>query len=252
MDTVDVPWFISLEDGELDSFNISDSLKKYRDINPNNLINKAQFLSYRSNLNAFGKDSINSRKFIAQSFKTDSIAICKNLILPINNYLIEDRPDREKSIPPILDYNLDYIIDLIDLCDCRIPKRMDIRSENKRNFYWLKYIILRDQWYRVPERKENWQSQTRLDIENQKLLDRLFPKKKYPKDQFFKEVLQVLLLHSSEPEWTGNWLKTYLEIFKGDSQTLPFLSHFMQRSYVSDDLNIIKIVESYKKSNFEE
>lgn len=250
---VDVPWQISLDDSQVVNYNIPDTLAKYNTIDVDDIINKAQFLSFMANLKAMAKDSVNVKENLREAFRIDSAGVCENLLKPIHKYLLLERPDRSTTMSPILDYEMDYVIELFKKCNSQIPERKEVSEENARLLYWCSYIIIRDQWFRVPQREADWDVQTRIDEENQKIFDQIFTEKNFPKEQNFKEILQVLLLHSNNADWTLKWLKTYLNVYEMDPQTFSFITHFNNRSYVADDSRIREIViaydDSYKNSN---
>lgn len=247
--TVDVPWQISLGDFQSISYSVSDTLEKYNNIDADNVINKAQFLSFMANLKAMAKDSVYIKENLREAFIIDSTAVCENLLKPIHKYLLLEEPARSTTMSPILDYEMDYVIELFKKCNFQIPKRKQVDEENARFFYWLSYIRVRDQWFRVPQREADWDVQTRIDFENQKILDQIFTVENYPNHQYFKEILMVLLLHSDNADWTFKWLKTYLDVYEMDSQTFGFINHFNNRSYVSDDPRIRELVMVYKNSD---
>lgn len=246
---VDIPWLISLGDSEIVNYKVADTLKKYNGIDADNVINKAQFLSFKANLSAMAKDSTSVRKYLYKAFSIDSTGVYENLLAPIHSYLVQDRPDRKTKMSPILDYELDYVIDLFEKCNLQVPEGKKVEKENSRLFYWFCYIRLRDQWYRVPQREADWETQTKIDIENQKLFDQIFIGKNFPEENYFKWFLQVLLLHSDNADWTFKWLNVYLDTFENDQQTLSFISHFNNRSYVSHDPRIQELLKNYEDSD---
>lgn len=246
---IDVPWQIALDDSQAINYNLADTLEKYNNIDVDDVPNKAQFLSFKANLNAMAKDSVQVKESLQEAFKIDAAGVCENLLKPIHKYLLLERPDRNTTMAPVLDYEMDYVIELFKKCNLQIPERKGVEKMNARLFYWACYIRIRDQWYRVPEREADWDVQTRIDIENQKLFDKIFSESNYPNEDYFKWFLQVLLLHSNTADWTHKWLKVYLDEYENDKQTLPFLMHFNRRSYVADDLRIRKIVLDYEGSH---
>jgi hypothetical protein len=245
---IDVPWQISLDDSQAINYSVSDTLEKYNNIDADDVINKAQFLSFMANLKAMAKDSVHVKEYLREAFKIDSAGVCKNLLEPIHKYLLLERPDRNTSMSPILDYEMDYVIELFKKCNFQIPERKQVSEENARFLYWWSYIRVRDQWFRVPQREADWDVQTRIDEENQKIFDQIFTEKKFPKEKYFETGLQVLLLHSNNADWTYKWLKFYLDTNKVDSKTYMFVSHFNNRSFVSDDPRIREIVIAYEDS----
>jgi len=245
---IDVPWQISLDASQAVNYSVSDTLAKYNTIGVDDVINKAQFLTFMSNLKAMAKDSVQIRENLREAFKIDSISVCENLLKPIHKYLLLERPDRNTTMSPILDYEMDYVIELFKKCNFQIPERKEVSEENARLLYWCSYIIIRDQWFRVPQREADWDVQTKIDEENQKIFEQIFTEKNFPKEQNFKEILQVLLLHSNNAEWTFKWLKTYLNLYEMDPQTFSFITHFNNRSYVANDSRIREIVIAYYDS----
>lgn len=243
---VDVPWFLSMSDADLSSYNISDTLQKYDGYPIENVINKAQFLSFKTNLSAMAKDSVHAKKYLHMAVKEDSSAICKNLAEPLSHYLGERGPTRENSIPPILDYELDYLIDLFYSCGDQTIKKRNLSRENERLFYWMRYIRLRDDWYRSPNRKSDWDLQTKIDIENQKLFENLFLVNEYHKENFFKGILMLLVAHSNDVDWTSKWLEFYFDTYKNEPQTPVFIRQFRNRSPILDDPKISGILDNYQ------
>src|SRR5690606_6464196 len=243
---IDVPWLISLNDSEALTYNARDTLKKYNEVDEDIIINKSQFFSFKANLNSMINDSLATYKYLKMAVEIDSLKMCENVMIPIHNYFYQERPDREKSIPSILNYQLDYIIDLLKRCEIEIPESKGIKPKNRRYFYWLKYVMTRDQWYRVPQREENWEAQSKLDLENQIFIDELFVNTQYPQEEYFKQALQVLLLHSDNSKWTYKWLKRYFQIYENGNEHLPFIKHFEWRSSVVNDPKIQNLIMDYK------
>ncbi|MCG2418248.1 hypothetical protein K8089_04370 [Aequorivita sp. F47161] len=242
---IDVPWQISLDDSQAINYSVSDTLEKYNN-DVDDVINKAQFLSFMANLKAMAKDSVHVKEYLREAFKIDSAGVCKNLLKPIHKYLLLERPDRNTSMSPILDYEMDYVIELFKKCNFQIPERKQVSEENARFLYWWSYIRVRDQWFRVPQREADWNVQTRIDEENQKIFDQIFTEKNFPQEKYFETGLQVLLLHANNADWTYKWLKFYLDTKNADSKTYMFVSHFNNRSFVSNDPRIREIVIAYE------
>lgn len=240
---------ISLDDSEAIKNNVEGTLIKYKKIDADRVINKAQFLSFMADLSAMAKDSTHVKEYLQEAIKLDSIGVYNNLLAPIHSYLVKARPDRKTMVSPILDYELDYIIELFERFGLKIPERKGVKEDKAKYFYWACYIRVRDQWYRVPQREANWEIQTKIDIENQMLFDHIFTNTEYPKEDYFKWFLQVLLLHSDTTDWTYKWLNVYLDVYENDKQTLPFLRHFNRRSYVADNLEIREVVLDYEDSH---
>lgn len=245
---LNVPWFVSLNDIENLEYNSQDTLKKYEGFEENDVVNKAQFLSFKAQLYSMVNDSAQSKKYIKEAFLLDSVNLCKNLLVPMHNYLVKDQPHRKIIMPSILNHQLDYIIDLFSECNLDIPEEFGVKNENRRLFYWICYFRIRDQWYRVPQRAEDWEAQTQIDIENQKLFDQVFIKSNYPSESYFQEYLQLFLLHSDNATWTYEWLKVYLDVYKKSNLTLPFIYHFKNRSYVADSSKIQDLIYDYETS----
>ena len=244
--TIDVPWQIALNDSQAVNNMVADTLEKYNNIDADDVVNKAQFLSFMANLKAMAKDSVYVKEYLQEAFNIDSAGVCENLLKPIHKYLLLERPDRKTTMSPILDYEMDYVIELFKKCNFQIPERKEVSDENARFLYWWSYIRVRDQWFRVPQREADWDVQTRIDEENQKLFDQIFTEKNFPEDEYFENSLQVLMLHSDNADWTYKWLKFYLDDKKADSKTYIFVKHFSNRSYVSEDPRISEVVLSYE------
>ncbi|HLW31730.1 MAG TPA: hypothetical protein VKX40_05685 [Aequorivita sp.] len=246
---VDVPWFISLSDADLRTFSISDSIKKYEEIRIENVINKAQFLSYKANLSAMAKDSANTKRYLHLAVKEDSMAICKNVAEPLSLYLGKTGPNREISIPPLLDYELDYLIGLFFSCGSQDVKKRNLSRENARLFYSMRYIRIRDHWYRSPLREMDVDLQARIDKENRKLFQNLFLVKEYHQENYFKGALMLLVAHSDDAAWTEKWLRFYFDNYGNEPQTPDFIRHFRKRSSFVDNPKIEGILSAFENQH---
>ena len=242
---VDVPWFISLSDADLNTYSISDSINKYDELHIENVTNKAQLLSYKANLSAMAKDSVNAKKYLLLAVKEDSTAICQNLVEPLSRYLGDSGPNRENSIPGILDYELDYLINLFYSCGSQVVKKRNLSPENERLFYWMRYIRLRDNWYRNPMRETNLDLQRKIDSENRKLFENLFLVQEYHKENYFKGILMLLLAHSDDVDWTIKWLRFYFDNYGNEPHNSVFIREFKNGSPILNNPEIIEILENY-------
>ncbi|MGB3342916.1 MAG: hypothetical protein WBA61_03310 [Aequorivita sp.] len=246
---VDVPWFISLSDADINSYNITDTLKKYDELVIENIINKAQFLSFKANLSAMAKDSANVKKYLQLAVKEDSMAICKNLAGPLSLYLGKSDPNRETSIPPLLDYELDYLVGLFYSCGSEDVKKRNLSRENAKLFYSMRYIRIRDHWYRSPLREMDEDLQAGIDKENRKFFQNLFLVKEYYQENYFKGVLMLLVAHSDDELWTKKWLTFYFENYGNEPQTPNFIRQFRRRSPLVNNPIIEDILSAYEKQH---
>lgn len=242
--TVPVPWHISLSDAEFQAYHVFDSIKKYEEIPLENVTNKTQFLSFKANLHAMSEDSISAKRYLRQAIKEDSLAVCQNVVEPLSLYLGNTGPNREKSIPPLLHYDLDYLIDLFYTCGSESVKKRKLSQDDEKLYYTMRYIRIRDHWYRSPLREMDVELQSRLDKENRRFFEKLVLKKAYHQKNYFKGVLMLLVAHSDDIAWTKKWLQFYLNNYVDEPQTPDFIRQFKRRSPLVKNPEIMKILNT--------
>lgn len=242
---VDVPWYISLNDDEQKTFNVPDSIKKYEEIGIENVVNRAQFLSFMANLNALAMDSLQAKKYLRQAVAEDSMAVCKYLAEPLSLYLGKSGPNRETAMPSVLNYELDYLIALFYSCQTPDIQKRNLSEEEARLFYTMRYIRIRDHWYRSPLREMDRELQAQIDKENRKLFQKLFQTEAFPQKNYFKGALMLLVAHSDDLAWTKKWLNFYLENYKNEPQTPDFIRQFNRRSPLAENSEIREILGSF-------
>ena len=228
---LDVPWYVKQrikDDGTVD-YQYQDSLSKYKKIDPEKTEEKGQIYSYMSNLyyetKTKGKNEI--LHLVEQSFLTEPNKFCTHLIQPALKYLSPDaRPYKRFNMPYIIDLDLDYFLDKCN--QCGFLDKNESREETKLH---MSYIMLKDQWFRVPMRTANPEVQAQYDAQNRAALDKLNKSKliDYSQDDIRSDIF-VLLLHSTDCDWTKKWLDIYIEKYTWYAKYKDNLNHFLWRS----------------------
>lgn len=245
-----VPWYISerIQTGDIENYNFADSLSKYKVYGDFKLSNRAKYISYITDL----EFKINKKpkteliKQIDFSYNNDKQKFCDNLISPALKYIKPiNRPDRRYSKPYIIDLDMDYFIK--KCIDCNLLSDSTDTNQEIGNLK-LYNIKLKDQWYRNPQRKANPILQAQYDDENREELDKLHDAKLVKLER--KEIrssIYILLLHSTDCNWTRKWLKIYFEHCNNYSRYIDNLKHFLWRSSCKDETTIDMVKSEIEK-----
>lgn len=242
---VNVPWFIKerIKTGQIENYNFADSLKKYQNYTRNEILNKDNFESYIIDLE-FKTGSKSKKKLkeeIDQLIKNNQTEVCEKLISPALKYVTPaNNPSRRYSKPYITDLDFDYFIGKCIQCDY-------IKTGKNSNYeigkLKLSNIMLKDQWFRIPSRTMIASLQEQYDDENQMNLDKLFVANELNlQDKDIRSNIYILLLHSTNCEWTKKWLKIYFEYCNDYPKYKENLQHFLRRSTCEsqDIVNMVK------------
>lgn len=251
---LDIPWYVKerIKKDRLSNYNYRDSLEKYNAYHKKEIENLGNYYSYLSNLN-FIENPSNKKdalQFLNKAFELDSLSFCNNLIAESYQYLKPNgRPYRRYTMPFILDLDLDYFISCLKECQAiNNQPEFDFNEEQELMLH-LHYILLKDQWFRIPSKKANPKRQQQFDRENRKALDELFEQFDFPVDnEDLKENIFTLLLHSTDCEWTGKWLGIYMEKYRGYEKYEKHLKHFLWRSSCSNP-ELEKLIQEELKIN---
>ncbi len=246
---LDVPWFVSeqINDDLISHYNYADSLKKYEEINSTTIENLGNYYSYLANLN-FKTNPSKTKKSIDllnKAFALDTVSFCEELILETHYYVKRNgRPVRNFTMPFIVELDMDYFLTKLEECQPFIQDKELVFDRKKEEFSLrMSYIHLKDQWFRIPSRKENPQKCLKYDTENHKELDRLyktFPLSKENDD--IREEIWTLILHSTDCDWAKKWLKIYCETYRGYKRYEPNLNWFLWRQEACVDQEIKDII----------
>jgi hypothetical protein len=136
-------------------------------------------------------------------------------------------------MPFILDYDLEYFLEKTEECK-KCPTYQINESIDTLNYSHLllsvSYIFLKDQWYRIPQRKFNTDQQVQFDQKNRASLDQLYKNNQLPKnDDEIRTDIWILILHSEVCEWI------YMETYRGYKRYTSNLNHFLLRSSCSNE-----------------
>lgn len=247
---LDVPWYINerIKTGYIENYNFIDSLSKYKGFRDFKLVNKAKYNSYITDLEFKTNSKTKSEllKQIDYSYNEDRELFCDKLIVPALKYVTpSNRPDRRYSKPYVIDLDFDYFIKKCK--DCKLlsdslPLKMQIGKLKLSN------IMLKDQWYRIPNRIMNQELQTQYDIENRHELDKMYYDNLLQlDDKKIRSNIYILLLHSDDCEWTTKWLKIYFEHCSSYEKYTDNLQHFLWRSSCKDEETIKMVKEEIEK-----
>jgi len=242
---LDVPWYISerIKTGDIENYNFMDSLSKYKIYQDFKLSNKAKYNSYITDLEFKTKNKSKSEliKQIDYSYNENKEMFCNKLIAPSLEYVKPiQRPDRRYSKPYVIDLDFDYFIKRC--MDCKLLSD-SIALNMQIGKLKLSNIMLKDQWYRIPNRIMNQELQTQYDNENRKELDKIYTDNFLKlNDKEIRSNIYILLLHSDDCEWTRKWLRIYFKHCSNYEKYIDNLNHFLWRSSCKDE-ETVKMVK---------
>ncbi len=233
---LDIPWHVQEKINKEREFNYNfkDSLNKYESYNENKIKNLGNFYSYMSNLKFANNRTLEEAILLLEkSTKVDMVGFCDNLIYESYDYLKPNgRPSRRYTMPFILDLDIEYFIRKLKECN---QVNGIILSPQEELELRMSYIMLKDQWFRIPDRKANPEMQSQFDEENRNDLNKLFEDFDYTTaTKELRENIYILLLHSTDCLWTKKWLNIYMNHFKNYDKYENHLKHFLWRSSCDD------------------
>lgn len=247
---LNVPWYISkrIKTGNIENYHFADSLLKYKTYQNTKLSNRARYNSYITDLEFKTKNKTKSELLqqLEKLYHQDKKMFCDNLIEPALKYVKPAKnPERRYSKPYIIDLDFDYFIN--KCVDCNLlSDSMNINMQIGK--LTLSNIMLKDQWYRIPNRTHNPDLQSQYDNENRAELDKIYTNKSLKLDDHeIRSAIYILLLHSENCKWTRKWLRIYFEHSSNDEQYIDNLNHFIWRSSCNDEETIDMVKEEIKK-----
>ena len=235
----DFPWYISLHDSLLYQIDLKNELQDYSNLSKSSISENTKYLCYMADLNYVNNETSTARELLNSALKNDSIGVVQNYLQPIYKYLVRDRPDRRKSIPPIVDYDFDHFVELYH---DNISTELDY-YELFSNLATCK-IRLYDQWYRVPRREFVMYKQDDLDSLTQVLMDDYFLDTDISQLEHSRSTFSAVILHSKDCDWSKKWILKYFESFKDRDFMKRQLTHYLWRSECRDVLEIKEMVEN--------
>lgn len=245
-----IPWYISerIKTGLIENYNYTDSLKKYQLLEKTEISNKNKYDSYLIDLEF--KIGNKSKSELKQSLdilsQKDQNEFCNKLIKPALEYIApQDRPYRRYSKPYITDLDFDYFIEQCIQCNFIIDS---LNTNYEISILTLSDIMLKDQWFRIPSRPRMPDIQERYDMQNMNRLDKLYMSNMlHLQEDDTRSKLYILLLHSTDCDWTKKWLKIYFENCSNYPKYVDDLNHFLRRSTCESDEIISMVKDEIKK-----
>lgn len=246
-----IPWYISerIKTGLIENYNYLDSFKKYKTLKKGEIFNRDKYKSYLIDLEFKIEEKSNEELQIElkKLIEAKPKDYCEKLIKPALEYISpQNRPDRRYSKPYIIGLDFDYFIKKCIECKY-IKDSLNINYEIGK--LKLSHIMLKDQWFRIPGRLEMPDIQEQYDLENSQELDQLYISNKLNlQDGKIRSSIYILLLHSTDCEWTKKWLKIYFGNCSNYSEYKQNLNHFLWRSSCKND-EIVNMVENEIKKH---
>jgi len=232
-------------DTDFSNYSVIDTLQKYDEIDIEQAQNKANILAFLSDLNYLSGNIEEGNKLIEAAFEADSLALCEEYAVPLSKYLLRESPYRKTSVPGIFKGNFDQYISVYTKCINHEGLKRSEPSEliSLSDYLWLNYIRILDQWYRIANKREmDGERQREYDKYCQDKLDEIFEGKAYPGTRDLRGILNVMILHSEDCDWSYKWLKKYIEAYKDDKFLSRHLNHFLYRSTCRDNQKTIDLI----------
>lgn len=228
----DVPWYISISDNDLRSFNAQDSLSKYSNYLDSNKDIYPNINCYLADLKYLNGNKEKARKLISRSFNKDLEQTVENYLISIYNYLVLDRPHRHYSKPPILIEDFEHFV---ALCHKYLSEKGLIVDYE---VLLLKKINILDQWYRTPNRKYVEEAQLEYDMVCQAVMDSELYSINLSTLNNARNIIFVVILHAKDCEWVERWIIKYADDFRNNEFLIKYLNHFLYRSDCRDSPRI--------------
>ena len=231
----DVPWFVSVYDSVLVNFDPKNEFSKLSD---SEALNSAKGMCYIADLHYIMGETEIARSLVNSALELDDSETINNYILPIYKYMKRSRPDRRKSIPPIVKFDLEYFTRLY---------HEEIDTTVSYNNYLHQFLIckirLYDQWYRSNQRDYISENQDLLDLETQLLMDSSFFNKDLSNYEDARNIFYITILHSKDCDWSKKWIIKFNNDFRGGKYIRNHLKHYLYRSECRDVVDIRDFIE---------
>lgn len=244
---IDVPWYISESNADFSTYSVTDTLQKYDKINLKEVKNKANFLAFLSDLNYLNDRPEKGDELIKAAFEVDSLGLCKEYVVPLSRYLFKNTPYRKTSIPGVFTSNFDQYTSIYTKCIDHVELKHPKSSEQTflKEYLWIKYIIILDQWYRIVNKREfDSDGQLKYDKYCRDKLDEIFRDREYPGIKDVRDDLNTIIFHSEDCEWSHRWLKIYIKSYKNDKFLSRHLKHFLYRSTCKDKPETVNLIKA--------
>ena len=241
--TISIPWYISKPAMSEATYNVQDTLDKYLALKETN---SPSYHSFLSDLYYLSGNKDEGQQHLKKAFELDSLAFCKYYIIPIYKYVSQSRPEREMSIPVIIEHDFEYFIELVQISGYKNPKLADklTTSEIHQDYLKLNMLNIFDQWYRIPTRTFDRERQLIYDNYCQEYLDKFFYSKSFVNTPDARGNINAIILHAENCEWSGRWIKKYYEELVDYSRIKNHLQHYLYRSSCRENEEIRKEVKA--------